>query len=1292
MAQQFPWNPDIIYTDGVNEQTDFNDDDRAIRANRLFAHQKSGLPEAEDVDNQAIQFKAIQANQAVIDQSTQDLAEAEKLVIEAENALDIRRGLQKLQSTTGAQHIVGQVTQFLQRQPPSVRMLLKEAVNGEATVAKSERDQELNGLMGRITDAETRAQRAGRDLKTFKDNTNGQIKDLRDANKELEANLMQVRLDEHGWKSKYELLAGLRNETPQAQLIPSIETHLASPEIPKEASEEPDEDTPDVVAEIFETHFALKSVPTVLDPLRRHIHKVGTILRDPLSDKDSAEQEMGKLRTELEGLETSMCEWEDANDRLRTDLGKEKLATRYLKKKLHEGYDMAKVFVIQRDHYKDKSDEALKELENAKKARDQLNEDKASLTTEKRSLEETLQLKEEKIQTLENSLAEETEAQTGWKNAAYEATNAALEMKQRLGSKKAETASLQTEKDETAKNIQKLEFALEKAEAIITKNPPETVAKLEDKVQTLEGKNEGLIRQNVQLDEQFKAQGRTLAERDNTIRDLQVKETGYLSQISDATTAKATAESEKNALAPQLEVAQASVKEWKTKHQTAVDGAEKKLQELAALHSKALAEKDERNTADLGTERTRLQEERDKADEERQQAAERERKLHGEITILTKEAASSNARVGELETSRTDLTNKLNSVTEEIKDLKQSNGELTAKNTQIQSDSHNAVSNIETEKRGLQERVDHLTKEVGLKNEDLDKKANEILLKDNEIGNLTEQGKKDLETKQAEVDDVKKKTSDLENKLQEAISAHGTTSQELVTVRSELDTLKTSRDDLQGQVDAAKEAHIKALQANTDMEKRHGDEREAARRVGAEEQQVTERRHAEEIKQLHVQEVETARRQAEAMMETELNQAKEQIGQLKESLRLELENNDLMGDIAYDQADREFQPTRNKLGDVERELKSVRESAKRDDLISSGKVNKANREKNEAETKLASVRTKVSTLEDKLSKTEQQVTANRTKLAGFVDEKRRLNSEVTSLKTKLDAAQTHLQKWHGVVVGSALIPDEHRIDIDAVASTVFAKFNTGRSVFKNDATNWLREISRDKVDVQLEFAGPFAFAIFITAVITPDHLSHAAITTFVRLILKGEPPKASVYLQAALIHLSRGSFRFSEGSSLFVLRTFELLGLVCEDQLSTLATAFNALKSGLELDPLLHQALAQRIEEIFTKGKAATSLAKAVLDLHTSHTIDLTDHTHVIRVGEELFVLEQTLGTESPLCNIEFFPKTALKCDIVSPDEAELFVEGYPVQGRELKKRQKPDAATLIAIAVNFPGAQIVRH
>ena len=179
MAQQFPWTANQIYKDGLQTQATNNALDKNLRS------PLSGLAEAEDADDQSAQYDAIQDNQVKLDRATADLDALETRVKASEEALEIRRALDGLKSKSGAQQIVSEIKQVIEAQSPALQMLLKDVVNDEGNVPQSLRDREVSDLKHRIATAETAAQRAGGDLKNFKDSTSGQIKELNSANKEL---------------------------------------------------------------------------------------------------------------------------------------------------------------------------------------------------------------------------------------------------------------------------------------------------------------------------------------------------------------------------------------------------------------------------------------------------------------------------------------------------------------------------------------------------------------------------------------------------------------------------------------------------------------------------------------------------------------------------------------------------------------------------------------------------------------------------------------------------------------------------------------------------------------------------------------------------------------------------------------------------------------------------------------------------------------------------------------------------------------------------------------------------
>ena len=161
------------------------------------------------------------------------------------------------------------------------------------------------------------------------------------------------------------------------------------------------------------------------------------------------------------------------------------------------------------------------------------------------------------------------------------------------------------------------------------------------------------------------------------------------------------------------------------------------------------------------------------------------------------------------------------------------------------------------------------------------------------------------------------------------------------------------------------------------METRHANEKEAARKAGGDEQQQTQQRHAEEIKEYHRKEVETACQQAKAMLQAELDLAKEQVELLKESLATQKAANDDATATGYgegrDDAQKEFQPVRDNLARVEHQLADAHKTTVTTNQRHATAVRAANDAKNEAERKQLQADARATQLEQNLASKNRDV-------------------------------------------------------------------------------------------------------------------------------------------------------------------------------------------------------------------------------------------------------------------------------------------------------------------------------
>ncbi len=132
----------------------------------------------------------------------------------------------------------------------------------------------------------------------------------------------------------------------------------------------------------------------------------------------------------------------------------------------------------------------------------------------------------------------------------------------------------------------------------------------------------------------------------------------------------------------------------------------------------------------------------------------------------------------------------------------------------------------------------------------------------------------------------------------------------------------------------------------------------------------------------------------------------------------------------------------------------------------------------------------------------------------------RSNERSKALLTERDAAQTDLSHWRKVFLYGFQPPDVLNHILPLVSEAIDKSRNSGFDVgFIQDAVaRWLKEISAPAQVPPMLYATPFACCLFTSALVLPESLGLATITTFGQLVVaaRNVRPEVLPFLQAVV--------------------------------------------------------------------------------------------------------------------------------------------------------------------------------
>ncbi|KAK5449367.1 hypothetical protein LTS15_008910 [Exophiala xenobiotica] len=243
----------------------------------------------------------------------------------------------------------------------------------------------------------------------------------------------------------------------------------------------------------------------------------------------------------------------------------------------------------------------------------------------------------------------------------------------------------------------------------------------------------------------------------------------------------------------------------------------------------------------------------------------------------------------------------------------------------------------------------------------------------------------------------------------------------------------------------------------------------------------------------------------------------------------------------------------------------------------------------------------------------------------------RSNKRNEALVTECNAAQTDLSNWQKALL--------YGYQPSAPSGPLVSR--------------WLKEVSGSSKMQTTLFPTPFACCVFTSALLLPESLGLATITTLGQLIVTPGDylrPEVLPLLQGVVqTYAHRTKQALSDGQSAFVLRTIELLCLTLEsrDRPGFVEPALNAVLPYLSLVTVLNKALLFCIQDGCSKREFSLGISLRDAAFRASEDapdFDMTPHTRVVVNGsmEELLVIEMEEGVEG-VAHIEILPLDALR-------------------------------------------------
>jgi len=229
---------------------------------------------------------------------------------------------------------------------------------------------------------------------------------------------------------------------------------------------------------------------------------------------------------------------------------------------------------------------------------------------------------------------------------------------------------------------------------------------------------------------------------------------------------------------------------------------------------------------------------------------------------------------------------------------------------------------------------------------------------------------------------------------------------------------------------------------------------------------------------------------------------------------------------------------------------------------------------------------------------------------------------------------------------------------------------------------------------------PFASCLFTSALLLPESLELATITTLGQLIVTTGDlrPEVLPLLQGMVqTYAHRTKQALSEGQSAFILRTIELLCLTLEsrDRPGFVEPVLNAILPFLSLVTVLNKALLLRIQDGCSNREFFLGISLRDAAFRVSEDaphFDMTPHTRVVVNGskEELLVIEMEEGVRG-VPHIEIIPLNALRYHFTDAG-FHLSIRGYPTSDNELEHVMPNEAAKVVEVLMRFPGIRSVRR
>lgn len=231
----------------------------------------------------------------------------------------------------------------------------------------------------------------------------------------------------------------------------------------------------------------------------------------------------------------------------------------------------------------------------------------------------------------------------------------------------------------------------------------------------------------------------------------------------------------------------------------------------------------------------------------------------------------------------------------------------------------------------------------------------------------------------------------------------------------------------------------------------------------------------------------------------------------------------------------------------------------------------------------------------------------------------RSNERNKALLTERDAAQTDLSHWRKVFLYGFQPPDVLSYILPLVSDAIDKSRNSGFDVgfIQYAVARRLKEISAPAQVPPMLYAMPFACSLFTSALVLPESLGLATITTFGQLVVAARDvrPEVLPFLQAVVqTYAHRTKHTLSDGQSAFVLRTIELLCLTLspKDRSSFVEPVFNALLPHLSQHTVLNQALLVRIQDGCSKSTFTSGISLREAAIRASESAppwDLPPHS-----------------------------------------------------------------------------------